>query len=149
MDESDLLYLEVILDHYKNPRNFGFLEHPTHKALGHNPLCGDNVEIHLVIENDIIKDIKFKGEGCAVSQASASIMTSVLKGKTISDARNLFNKFHKILVDKLSPEELKGLGKLEVFSGVREFPMRVKCATLAWHTLINALENNFEFIENG
>lgn len=149
MDELDKLYQEVILDHYKNPRNFGTIDNPTYHSVGHNPLCGDHIELFLIVENDIIKDVKFKGEGCAISQASASIMTSVLKGKNTSEVRNLFDKFHRLLTSSSSIAETNGLGKLEVFSGVREFPMRVKCATLAWHTLINALENSSEFIEKG
>ncbi|MGQ9818516.1 MAG: Fe-S cluster assembly sulfur transfer protein SufU [Candidatus Kapaibacteriales bacterium] len=149
MDETDQLYQEVILDHYKNPRNFGIIENHTHSAVGNNPLCGDHVELYLIIENDIIKDVKFKGVGCVISQASASIMTSVLKNKTISEARQLFDKFHKLLTTNISTNGMTDLGKLEVFSGVREFPVRVKCATLAWHTLINALENQKEFIEKG
>lgn len=147
MDEIDKLYQEVILDHYKNPRNFGKLENPTHSAFGHNPLCGDHVELYLIIENDTIKDVKFKGVGCAISQASASIMTSILKNKTLSEAHRLFEKFHSILTSDVPTNGPTDLGKLEVLTGVKEFPNRVKCATLAWHTLINALENSKEFIE--
>lgn len=147
MDEIDKLYQEVILDHYKNPRNFGIIENPTHSAIGHNPLCGDRVELYLIIENDIIKDVKFKGVGCAISQASASIMTSILKNKTLSEAHRLFEKLHSILTSDVPTNGIVDLGKLEVFIGVKEFPSRVKCATLAWHTLINALENSKEFIE--
>lgn len=149
MNELDKLYQEVILDHYKNPRNYGILENPTHSAVGHNPLCGDHVELYLIVENEIIKDVKFKGVGCAISQASASIMTGILKNKTLSEARKFFEKFHTLLTTNVQTNGIADLGKLEVFAGVKEFPTRVKCATLAWHTLINALENNKEFIEKG
>lgn len=149
MDEVDKLYQEVILDHYKNPRNFGVIENPTHSAIGRNPLCGDHVALYLIIENDIIKDVKFKGLGCAISQASASIMTSILKNRNLSEVRQLFEKFHSLLTSDAPTNGVTDLGKLEVFAGVKEFPTRVKCATLAWHTLINALENNKEFIEKG
>lgn len=134
------LYQEVILDHNKNPRNFGTLEHCTNHAKGHNPLCGDNLDLYLDVENNIIKDIRFQGSGCAISTASASIMTTVLKGKTIKEARHLFEEFHKLVATD-EPAELIDLGKLAVFCGVKEFPVRVKCATLAWRTLINALDN--------
>lgn len=140
MDEIDALYEEVILDHNKNPRNYGVLEPATHKAVGHNPLCGDHIEIYLNVQDGVVKDVKFKGVGCAISKASASIMTTVLKGKTLDDIRSLFEEFHYTLTSK--PEEpvnAEKLGKLAVFAGVRNFPVRVKCATLAWHTLMEAL----------
>jgi nitrogen fixation NifU-like protein len=141
VDEFDLLYQEVILDHNKNPRNFGVLETATHKAVGHNPLCGDQIEIYLNVEDDTITDVKFKGVGCAISKASASIMTTVLKGKTIPEVKDLFERYHKVLTSKPDEEvETESLGKLAVFAGVREFPVRVKCATLPWHTLMEALE---------
>ncbi|MGB9851984.1 MAG: Fe-S cluster assembly sulfur transfer protein SufU [Candidatus Kapaibacteriota bacterium] len=143
MDEFDLLYQEVILDHNKNPRNFGVLETATHKAVGHNPLCGDHIEIYLNVEDDTITDVKFKGVGCAISKASASIMTTVLKGKTIPEVKDLFERYHKVLTSKPDEKvETESLGKLAVFAGVREFPVRVKCATLPWHTLMEALEKN-------
>ncbi len=141
MDEFDSLYQEVILDHNKNPRNFGELESATHKAVGHNPLCGDHIEIFLKVNNNVVEDVKFKGVGCAISKASASIMTTVLKGKTVNEIKNLFEKYHKVLTSKPDePVDINELGKLSVFVGVREFPVRVKCATLAWHTLMEALE---------
>ncbi|MCX7908276.1 MAG: SUF system NifU family Fe-S cluster assembly protein [Ignavibacteria bacterium] len=141
MDEFDVLYQEVILDHNKNPRNFGTLDPFTHKAVGHNPLCGDYVEIFLFIDGDTIKDVKFKGVGCAISKASASIMTTVLKGKKIEEVKDLFERYHTVLTSKPDePVDVSNLGKLAVFAGVREFPVRVKCATLPWHTLMEALE---------
>ncbi|MEJ5286231.1 MAG: Putative iron-sulfur cluster assembly scaffold protein for SUF system, SufE2 [Candidatus Kapaibacterium sp.] len=141
MDEFDLLYQEVILDHNKNPRNFGVLDPATHKAIGHNPLCGDHIEIYLNVEDNVIKDVRFKGVGCAISKASASIMTTVLKGKTLDEVKELFENYHKVLTSKPDePVDTEKLGKLAVFAGVREFPVRVKCATLAWHTLMEALE---------
>jgi len=141
MDEVDLLYQEMILDHNKNPRNFGELEDATHKAVGHNPLCGDHIEIFLKVKDGKVEDVKFKGVGCAISKASASIMTTVLKGKTLDEVKNLFEKFHNVITSKPDePVNTEELGKLAVFAGVREFPVRVKCATLAWHTLIEAIE---------
>jgi len=141
MDEVDLLYQEMILDHNKNPRNFGEFEDATHKAVGHNPLCGDHIEIFLKVKDGKVEDVKFKGVGCAISKASASIMTTVLKGKTLDEVKNLFEKFHNVITSKPDePVNTEELGKLAVFAGVREFPVRVKCATLAWHTLIEAIE---------
>lgn len=140
--ELNDLYQQVILDHNKNPRNFGILDGFTHHAEGHNPLCGDQIDVTLHIENNIITDIKFKGLGCAISKASASIMTTLVKGKKIDDAMEIFNTFLHIVttdIDEQLNEE--DLGKLAVFTGVREFPARVKCASLAWHTLDNALKN--------
>lgn len=140
------LYQQVILDHNKSPRNFRRIEHPSNFAEGYNPLCGDNIDIFLNIdENGIIQDISFQGSGCAISKASASLMTSILKGKSIEEARQLFNKFHDLVTDKLGDNpDIEDLGKLAVFAGVREFPARVKCASLAWHTMLNALHNKNE-----
>ena len=136
------LYQEVILDHAKHPRNCRRQETPSCHAQGHNPLCGDKVRIYLQLDGDIIRDISFDGTGCAISTASASLMTESLKGKTLEEADRLFEEFHHLVT---SPAEaiaqFPELGKLEVFAGVREFPVRVKCATLAWHTLKAALEN--------
>jgi len=136
------LYQQVILDHNKSPRNFRKIENPTVSLEGYNPLCGDNVTIYIDLdENKIIKDISFQGSGCAISKASASLMTSMLKGKSVDEAKILFDKFHHLVTAKIDEEvELEDLGKLAVFSGVKEFPARVKCASLAWHTMINALE---------
>jgi nitrogen fixation NifU-like protein len=142
MDEIKELYQQVILDHNKNPRNFGDLEQASHCAAGHNPLCGDQIDLCLEVEDGVIKDIKFKGTGCAISKASASIMTTVLKGKKVDEARELFEKFHEaVSVESQTDPDAIDLGKLAVFCGVREFPARVKCASLAWHTMLNALDN--------
>jgi len=137
---SDLrdLYQEVILDHNRHPRNFGVLEGANRVAEGHNPLCGDRVSVYLQIEEDRIRGIAFRGSGCAISTASASLMTEALKGKTVEEARKLFHGFHD-LVTTGGEDDPDRLGKLAVFSGVREFPIRVKCATLCWHTLRSAL----------
>ena len=137
------LYQEVILDHNKQPRNFGELDNCTNKASGFNQLCGDKIDLYLIIKDNIIQEVKFNGKGCAISKASASIMTTILKGKTTDEARALFEEFHKIVTSPTDEDfdEIE-LGKLAVFAGVREFPARVKCASLAWHTLINALDNN-------
>ncbi len=144
---SDLreLYQEVILDHNKKPRNFGVLEDATQVAQGHNPLCGDNVTVYLHVEDDTIKDISFNGSGCAISKASASLMTGELKGKTVAEAETLFQSFHDLVTGpEASEETLEDLGKLAVFSGVRDYPARVKCASLAWHTVHNALQGKPE-----
>ncbi len=140
------LYQQVILDHNKSPRNFRRIEHPSNFAEGYNPLCGDNIDIFLNIdENGIIQDISFQGSGCAISKASASLMTSILKGKSIEEAKRIFNKFHDLVTDKLGDDpDIEDLGKLAVFAGVREFPARVKCASLAWHTMLNAIEGKKE-----
>ena len=135
MSELRELYQSVILDHHKKPRNFHKLEDANHSAEGFNPLCGDRVNIYLKLEGDVIKDISFEGAGCAISTAAASMMTESLKGKTRAEAEALFARFHQLLTGSEEPEEEAAeLGKLKVFSGVREFPIRVKCATLAWHT---------------
>jgi len=135
------LYQQVILDHNKSPRNFGRLAHSDHDAEGHNPLCGDHIVIHLALDGDRIKEIGFEGSGCAISKASASLMTQALKGKTRAEAEAFFDRFHEMVTTPATEEvgDLDSLGKLAVFSGVREFPVRVKCATLAWHTLHSAL----------
>ena len=141
MEDLRDLYQEVILDHNKNPRNFHKMENATKVLEGQNPLCGDHYTLFLLLENDIIKDISFEGSGCAISKASASIMSSVLKGKTRQEAEKLFELFHKVVTgDNVSVEHLEELGKLAAFSGVSEFPARVKCATLAWHTMHAALD---------
>lgn len=138
---SDLrdLYQEMILDHGKRPRNFRVLKEGAGKAQGHNPLCGDRITVFVRTDGETIEDVSFQGTGCAISTASASMMTEALKGKTLAEARALFQRFHDLLAADGSAEEI---GKLEVFKGVREFPMRVKCATLAWHTLRAALEDD-------
>jgi nitrogen fixation protein NifU and related proteins len=140
---SDLrdLYQDVILEHSKTPRNFRVQPTADHRAEGFNPLCGDRFTIYVTLEGDAIKDVSFQGAGCAISKASASMMTQSVKGKTVSEAEQIFERFHEMVTGHAqgSAEE-SGLGKLAVFSGVSEFPVRVKCATLAWHTLHAALE---------
>jgi nitrogen fixation protein NifU and related proteins len=139
------LYQQVILDHNKAPRNFRKIENPSKFAEGYNPLCGDKIYIYVTFDNEQIIDISFQGSGCAISKASASLMTSMLKGKTRKEAEELFNRFHDLVTDKLGDNpEIEDLGKLAVFAGVREFPVRVKCASLAWHTMMNALHNKDE-----
>ncbi len=137
---SDLrdLYQEVILDHNRQPRNFRTLDGANRKAEGHNPLCGDHVTVFVRLDEDVIREIAFQGSGCAISRASASMMTSALKGKTVSEAEVLFHRFRDLVTGSGEGDDL---GKLEAFAGVREFPVRVKCASLAWHTLRAALEN--------
>lgn len=139
------LYQEVILDHNKNPRNFKKLAPHSHHANGHNPLCGDKLELFLEVKDGVIKDISFVGSGCAISTSSASLMTEFLKGKTVAETRELFEYFHDLVIGQdLDEGALEKLGKLAVFGGVQEFPARVKCASLSWHTLMNALESRDE-----
>jgi len=139
------LYQQVILDHNKSPRNFRKMDNASSTAEGYNPLCGDHIDVYVLIEDGIVKDVSFKGEGCAISKASASVMTSMLKGKTIKEAEKLFNKFHDLVTGKLGDDlDTDELGKLAVFAGVQEFPVRVKCASLAWHTMLNALHDKEE-----
>ena len=135
------LYQEVILDHSKRPRNFRILQGASTKAEGYNALCGDRVTVFVEMDGERIKDLSFQGSGCAISKASASMMTAALKGKTREEARSLLMQFHDLVTGKESPPSPIDLGKLSVFSGVCDFPSRVKCATLAWHTLAAALEN--------
>jgi nitrogen fixation protein NifU and related proteins len=143
MSDLSSLYQEVILDHSKRPRNFRAIEKADHHANGYNPLCGDKVTIFLHMEGERIADISFQGSGCAISTASASILTETLKGKTRAEAETLFEAFHNLVTGKpASSPNAPALGKLAVFSGVSEFPVRVKCASLAWHTLRSALEGS-------
>jgi nitrogen fixation NifU-like protein len=139
---SDLrdLYQETILDHGKNPRNFGKLDDANHAAQGHNPLCGDRLTVFVKTEGGRISDVTFEGNGCAISMASASMMGEVLKGMPVEEAEKVFQNFHDLVTSETEGTSEEDLGKLVVFSGVREFPVRVKCATLAWHTLRAALE---------
>lgn len=134
------LYQEVILEHSKAPRNYRELAVANQHAEGYNPLCGDHFTVYLHVEGDAIRDISFQGSGCAISKASASMMTQALKGKSKEEARKLFDRFHKLVTTGEANGDRPELGKLAVFSGVSEFPVRVKCATLAWHTLQAALE---------
>ena len=145
MSELNELYQEVILDHNKNPRNFREIPAATNTADGNNPLCGDALRVYVEMENDTVKDVAFKGSGCAISKASASIMTQVVKGKSKEDAEILFNEFHKMVTGELNIEKDENhLGKLKIFAGVLEFPARVKCASLSWHTLHAALSGEEE-----
>jgi nitrogen fixation NifU-like protein len=139
MNDLRDLYQEVILDHNRRPRNFGPLPTANRRAEGHNPLCGDRVTVYLDLAGGRIQDVAFEGSGCAISTASASLMTEALKGLTLEEARGLFKGFHD-LVTLGAAEGSPELGKLAVFTGVREYPMRVKCATLAWHALLAALD---------
>ena len=139
MSELSDLYQEVILDHTKRPRNCYAMDCPDRMADGHNPLCGDTVRVYLRIENGIIQEISFQGHGCAICTASTSLMTEAVKGKTVAEAEQLFEGFHHMLTG-VAAEQGLALGKLKVFEGVREYPVRVKCATLAWHTLKAAVE---------
>lgn len=140
MSELNDLYQQVILDHNKNPRNFREIEDATQTADGNNPLCGDALRVYLEMDGDRVKDVAFKGSGCAISKASASMMTQVVKGKTREEAEILFDEFHRMVLGELDEEnEENHLGKLKIFAGVREFPARVKCASLSWHTLHAAL----------
>lgn len=140
MSELNDLYQEVILDHNKNPRNFRELETATNTADGNNPLCGDALRVYVEMEDDKVKDVAFKGSGCAISKASASMMTQVVKGKSKEEAEVLFDEFHKMVTGELNIEtDENSLGKLKIFAGVLEFPARVKCASLSWHTLHAAL----------
>jgi nitrogen fixation protein NifU and related proteins len=141
------LYQEVILDHHKKPRNFHRLDHANRQADGYNPLCGDKLSIYMQIENGVVKDIGFVGTGCAISTASASMMTEALKGKTEAEAKMIFERFHLLVTDHLETQPDPAiLGKLLVFSGIREYPVRVKCATLAWHTMRAALEKSHKAV---
>jgi len=140
---SDLreLYQEVILDHNRRPRNFRSIAQPSRTARGHNPLCGDRLTLYLTLDNGRIADVAFEGSGCAISKASASLMTETLKGKTVEEAEALFERFHALVTSPADvPARIEGLGKLAVFAGVREYPARVKCASLAWHTLKAAVD---------
>ena len=140
MSELSELYQQVILDHNKKPRNFRKLENANHTAEGYNPLCGDQLTVYLALENDLVKEVGFEGSGCAISKAAASMMTQAVKGKSKQQAEDLFQEFHSMVTGELNEEmEENSLGNLKIFAGVREFPVRVKCATLPWHTLHAAL----------
>lgn len=142
--DSDLkeLYQQVILDHNRNPKNFGIIEPHNHSAEGFNPLCGDHINVYLLVENEVITDISFNGNGCAISKSSASLMTQAIKGKTVADAERFFTRFHNMVTGQTAEgDTFEDLDKLSIFQGVREFPVRVKCASLSWHTLIAAIKN--------
>jgi nitrogen fixation NifU-like protein len=140
MSELSDLYQEVILDHNRRPRNFHAITEASHSAEGYNPLCGDRLTLYLKVNGDTIEDVSFEGAGCAISKASASMMTDALKGRSLAEATALFDRFHRMVTTPPS-EPVEDMGKLSALAGVREFPVRVKCASLAWHTLKAALSN--------
>ena len=142
MNNWDDLYLEVILDHNKNPRNNHELKKHTHHAEGHNPLCGDRVSINILMDGEIVKEVSFTGSGCAISTASASILTETIQNKKRNEIKKLFKDFHNLVTNEKTIE--KKLGKLAIFEGVKKYPARVKCATLSWHALMAALEGEKE-----
>ena len=142
MSELRELYQSVILDHNKRPRNFGPVEGANRSAEGNNPLCGDQLSVQVRVEEDLVADVGFEGHGCAISKASASLMTESVKGRSLDETEKIFQAFHDLVTGDPQSDPLdEGLGKLAVFGGVREFPMRVKCATLCWHTLRSALSD--------
>ena len=142
MSELSELYQQVILDHNKKPRNFRKLETANHSAEGFNPLCGDQLTVYLDLEDDAVREITFEGSGCAISKAAASMMTQAVKGKTKQEAEQLFSEFHRMVTGEFDESvEANSLGNLKIFFGVREFPVRVKCASLPWHTMHAALNN--------
>jgi nitrogen fixation NifU-like protein len=136
-DDLNDLYQQVILDHCKHPRNFHGLDHPTCSAQGHNPLCGDELKLDLALDGEVVKDISFVGSGCCISKASASLLTEAARGKTRAEIRSMFNQVHEMVTTGRAAGDV---GKLAVFAGVHKFPARVKCAILAWHALMAALE---------
>jgi len=146
VDDLNDLYQELILDHNKSPHHFGDLPGANRHAQGHNPLCGDEVEIFLNVEDETIRDLRFKGHGCAISKSSASIMTDVMLGKSVKEAIGVFEEFHRLLTIEGASVDTAVLGKAMAFAGARQFPARVKCATLSWHTLKAALENKNESV---
>jgi nitrogen fixation NifU-like protein len=139
MAALDELYQNVILEHNRSPRNYRMMDDANRRAEGNNPLCGDRITLWLRVEDGVIADAAFQGSGCAVSRASASLMTSAVKGKPVADAESLFRRFHSLVTGTLEPGESETLGKLAVFSGVSQYPVRVKCATLPWHALKEAI----------
>jgi nitrogen fixation NifU-like protein len=148
MSELSDLYQEVILDHNRRPRNYGPLSGASRTAQGHNPLCGDRLTLYVQLDGAQISGISFEGSGCAISKASASLMTDAIKGHSVAEANALFDRFHRMITSPFDrPVDEEGLGKLAAFAGVREFPVRVKCASLAWHTLKAALADSHETIK--
>jgi nitrogen fixation NifU-like protein len=139
MSELSDLYQEVVLDHGKRPRNFGPLDGETHRAEGLNPLCGDRITVHARVEDGVVREVRFEGSGCAISKASASVMTGVVKGRSAAEIDALFERFHRLVTEGPGAEPAEALGKLAVFGGVHDYPTRVKCASLAWHALRQAL----------
>lgn len=144
MSDINELYRELIIDHGRRPRNFGKNELANHIKEGFNPLCGDKLTVYLLEEDGIVRDVKFEGSGCAISMASASMMTELLKGKSMDEAHKIFQAFHQLVTTGKTDEDINELGKLKVLAGVSEFPARVKCATLSWHTIMAAMQDNPE-----
>jgi len=147
MSYDNELYQQVILDHNRKPRNFREIENPTHSCHGINPLCGDDITVYLKVDDTegLIEDISFIGSGCAISKASTSLMTHYLKGKNIDETRVIFDEFHKMVLGDFDPGKQKHhMGKLTLFMGIREYPSRTKCASLAWHTMVGALDKKTE-----
>ncbi len=144
MSYDNELYQQVILDHNKKPKNFRKMEDATHFCQGFNPLCGDDYTVYLRVNDDnVIEDISFMGSGCAISKASSSLMTAFVKGKTVDEVKTVFQEFHKMVLGELDPaKEENHLGKLKLFVGIREFPSRIKCASLSWHSMVNALDKS-------
>jgi nitrogen fixation NifU-like protein len=140
MGNLDTLYQDLILDHNRAPRNFRQMENANRRVEGHNPLCGDRLTVALRMEGDLIQDAAFQGSGCAISRASASLMTAAVKGKTRAEAEDLFERFRRLVTGSSEPVETQSLGKLAAFAGVAEFPVRIKCASLSWHALRAALD---------
>jgi nitrogen fixation NifU-like protein len=146
MSELRELYQQVILDHNKNPRNFREMGSPTRKVEGYNPLCGDHYTVYVDIDGETVRDVSFTGSGCAISKASASVMSSTVKGKSREEAERLFDTFHRLVTGETGAVNAADLGRLAAFSGVSEFPARVKCAILPWHTLRSALAGEQESV---
>ncbi len=149
MSYDNELYQQVILDHNRKPKNFHAIENASHSCQGINPLCGDDITVYLNVDEEAgkIDEVSFQGSGCAISKASTSMMTTFLKGKSVDEARLIKEEFHKMILGEMDPEkEAHHLGKLTLFMGIREFPSRTKCASLAWHTLVGALDKKFEGI---
>ena len=146
MSQANELYQQVILDHNRNPRNYREMPGATHVCHGHNPLCGDNITVYAKVDaNGLLEDLSFQGNGCAISKASASLMTTQLKGKPLDEARTLFGEFHEMVKGNLNPEtQPNHLGKLKLFEGVKEYSSRIKCATLSWHALMGAMDRKEE-----
>jgi len=142
MNDLDDLYQEILLDHYRRPRNFGPLPGSDHEADGHNPLCGDRVHVRVKLDGERLADVRFEGSGCAISTASASMMTEAVRGHTRAEAEAIFDRFRSLVMGETAAASAEDLGELAALSGVREFPMRVKCATLAWHTLKAAIDRS-------
>jgi nitrogen fixation NifU-like protein len=140
MATLDNLYQDLILDHNRSPRNYRELKDANRRAEGNNPLCGDRFTVSLRVAEDVIADAAFQGSGCAISKASASLMTTAIQGKTRAQAADLFDRFHRMVTGSLSPEEAESLGKLVAFAGLSQFPIRVKCASLSWHAMMAALD---------